>query len=334
MLRKILYSTIAIFMVLTMVTACATPAAPTAAPTAEVVNPPVLKDTATAAPVTEATATTKPTEKPAAATATKAPVAEAPFVLNGVTLPFKRSETIVMDQVNYAMVESFNDWIPNGEDWAAGYVQVANEAMWYVNYVTGEVIPWLAEGMEYSADYKTWTLHLKKGITWNDGQPYTANDVVYTLKLLKGNPKLGGNPDILAFDDVTATDDFTMVVKLTSPTPRYHELWWVKICTPNLTQIVPKHIWEKVDPLTFKNNPPVTTGPYMLSKTYVEQKIYVWIRNENYWNKDKYFPAAKYLIYRSGPAADQVLADVKNNVTDIFGMDYKTYTEKYDSDIP
>jgi len=337
-MKRSIFTPISILMILVFILSACAPAAPAAPtsvpPTAEVINPVVVKDTEAVKP-TEAPAA-KPTataELPAPTEAQAAPP-EGPFVLNGVTLPFKRSETMVMDQVNYSVFDSFNDWIPNGESWAAGYVQVATEALWYVNYVTGEVVPWLAEGMEYSADYKTWTLKIKKGITWNDGQPFTTQDIAFTLETLKKEPKLGGNPDILAYSEVSTPDDFTMVVKLNTPTPRYHELWWVRICTPALTQIVPKHIWKDVDPLTFKNNPPVTTGPYMLEKVYPEQKIFVWKRNENYWNKDNYFPAPKYMIYRSGPAADQVLADVKNNVTDIFGMDYKTWSEKHDSEIP
>lgn len=324
--HRIIYNILTTTIVLMMVAGCGG-GAQAPAPTAEVFNPPVIKDNATSS--TEATATTAPAQDTAAA----AP-AEGSFVLNGVTLPFPRSEALIMDQGNFAMVESFNDWIPNGEDWAAGYVQIANEALWYVNYVTGEVIPWLAESMEYSADYKTWTLHIKPGITWNDGEPFTAEDIVYTLELLKSEPKLSSNPDILAFDSVSAVDELTMVVNLTEPTPRYHELWWVRICTPALTQIVPKHIWEKVDPLTYKNNPPVTTGPYKLSKYYVEQKIYVWERRDDYWNKDV-TPGPKYVIYRTGPAADQMVAEAKANSTDIFGgIDYTTYTEQHDTEFP
>lgn len=333
MSRKLLYTLFALVLIATMVTACGgqTPA-PAVEETVEVVNPPVLKATATTGAVEEEPTTAPEPVEPT--TEAAAPVEEeGEFVLNGVTLPFPRSQTLIMDQVNYAMVESFNDWIPNGEDWAGGYVQISNEALWYVNYVTGEIVSWLAESHEYSADYMTWTVHLKKGITWNDGEPFTANDIVYTLELLKGEPKLGGNPDILAFESVSALDDFTMEVKLASPTPRYHELWWVRICTPALTQIVPKHIWENVDPLTFKNYPPVTTGAYKLYKTYVEQKIYVWVLREDYWNKDVK-PGPKYVIYRSGPAADQIVAEAKANSTDIFGMDYKTYTEQHDSELP
>lgn len=333
MMKRSILILFSVLMILVMgLTACQpTVVATTAAPTAAVINPPVIKNTNTPGGVEP---TKAPTATAAPTTAAPAPVEEGPFVLNGVTLPFKRSETLVMDQGNYNMPESFNDWIPNGEDWAAGYVQIANESMWYVNYVTGEVIPWMAEDMEYSADYKTWTLFLRPGITWNDGVPFTSADVVYTLELLKSNPKLNGNPDLLAFESVSALDDLTVVFKLATPTPRYHELWWVRICTAAITQIVPKHIWENQDPLTFKNNPPVTTGPYMLDKYYIDAKIYVWKRNENYWNKDTYNPVPKYVIYRSGPAADQILAEIETNVTDIFGMDYKTYTEMHETVIP
>ena len=194
--KLIIYNILTTVIILTIVTGCGG-GAQAPAPTVEVFTPPpVLNDTAASS--TEATATTAPAQDTAAAAS-----AEGEFVLNGVTLQFPRSEALIMDQGNFAMVESFNDWIPNGEDWSAGYVQIANEALWYVNYVTGEVIPWMAESMEYSDDYKTWTLHIKPGITWNDGTPFTVNDIVYTLELLKSEPKLSSNPDILAFDSVS-----------------------------------------------------------------------------------------------------------------------------------
>ena len=234
--------------------------------------------------------------------------------------------------MNFAVFDSFNDMIPNGNEFASGFVQISLEALWYVNYATGEVIPWLAESHEYSADYKTFTIHIRKGVTWSDGQPFTAADVVWNLQVRKDNPKLGANADLIAFDSVSATDDFTVVVKLTNPTPRYHQLFWVRICTAALA-IYPKHTWEGQDPLTFKNNPPVVTGPYVFDKAYPEQKIFVWKRNPNYWNKDVKL-SAEYVIYRTGPGADQQLAEIKSNNMDIFGMDYNTYKEKHDSEIP
>ena len=47
----------------------------------------------------------------------------------------------------------------------------------------GPVIGALAKSWETSADGKTWTFHLQAGVTWHDGTPFTADDVIYTLTL-------------------------------------------------------------------------------------------------------------------------------------------------------
>ncbi len=41
----------------------------------------------------------------------------------------------------------------------------------------------LAESWEISTDQKTWTFHLRPGVTWHDGEPFTANDVKFTIEL-------------------------------------------------------------------------------------------------------------------------------------------------------
>ena len=323
--------------VATVLAACGTPAAaPTA--TTEIVNPPVIKEATatTASTAAEATATTAPTATIAATeatTTTTSAAAEGPFVLNGVTLPFKRSETVVMDQVNYSVFDSFNVFIPNGNEFAAGNQQISIEYLWYVNYATGDIIPWLADSFEYSKDYKQMTIHVHKGVTWNDGQPFTAKDIVFTFQMRQKDPAALGDPDPdKVVSQVSAADDLTAVYTFNSPQPRYHLQFYCTICTG--ATIVPEHIWSKVDPKTFKNNPPVNTGPYMFDKAYPEQKIYVWKKNPNYWNKDKYDPAPNYVIYRSGAqTADQGLAEAKANNSDIFGLDNALYADKK-GDIP
>jgi peptide/nickel transport system substrate-binding protein len=293
----------------------------------------VIKEaTPTGEAAAEPTAVPEPTAAPTEAPA--APAAEeAPFVLNGVTLPFKRSETVVNDQVNFAVFDSFNPFIPNGLEFAAGWWQISQEYLWYTNYATGDIIPWLAEKHEYNADYTELKVYINKTAKWNDGVAFTANDVVYTFEMRNTDTAALGDPDPdKVVESITAADDYTVVYKFKSPQPRYHLGFWCKICTGSV--VIPKHIWEKEDPKTFKSNPPITTGPYKFMKAYPEQKIFVWERNENYWNKDKYFPPAKYVVYRSGPGAEQQLAEIKSNNMDIFGMDYKLYTEKHDTEIP
>ncbi len=109
-------------------------------------------------------------------------------------------------------------------------------------------------------------------------------------------------------------------------------MFWCKIVGGQL--IVPEHIWSKEDAHTFTNNPPVFTGPYELYKVYPDNKVFVWVRNEDYWGKAiGNFPEAKYAIYRTGPGAEQQLAEVKENNMDIFGLAYDTWKTNQ-ADIP
>jgi peptide/nickel transport system substrate-binding protein len=325
-----------------LITACqaapgGAPAATTApASTAEVINPPVIKETTAATTeATQATESTATTEATAAQAATKAattaPTTSAgagAFTVNGVTMPFNRNEAIIMDQVNYAVFDSFNPFIPNGLEFAAGWWQISTEYLWYVNYATGEIIPWLATGHEYNADYTELTVKINPEAKWNDGTAFTANDIAYTYEMRKKDPAALGNPDPdNIIESVTAKDDLTAVYKFKSPQPRYHLQFWCRICTGAV--FIPKHIWEKQDPKTFKNNPPVTTGPYMLDKTYPDQKVFVWKKNPNYWNKAKFDPAPNYVVYRSGPASsDQIVADMAANNTDVLGLQYDIFQEQ------
>jgi peptide/nickel transport system substrate-binding protein len=325
-MKRSLYTIFALVMIFVMVAGCATQ--PAAAPTAtqEIVNPPVLKSTNTPSAV-EPTATTAAAVEPTATAATVA-VSSGPAVVNGVTMPFNRNDVLIMDQGNFAVFDSFNPMIPNGVEFAAGWWQISMEYLFYVNYATGEIIPWLADSYEYSKDYKTMTLHIHKGATWSDGEPFTAKDVEYTMNLCMKDKTLSScSGDEIYWKSVTATDDYTVVFEMTDPRPRQHLIFYVKICTGQI--ILPKHIFEKQDIKTFKNNPPVTTGSYTLDKVYPDQKVFVWKKNDNYWNKDKFDPKPKYVIYRSGPSsAEQYLAEAKAGSTDIFGMDYQTYIDK------
>jgi peptide/nickel transport system substrate-binding protein len=115
-----------------------------------------------------------------------------------------------------------------------------------------------------------------------------------------------------------------VVIEMTEPRPRQHLRLWCTIVSG--IYIYPEHIWANVDPYTYKNNPPVWTGPYELHKVYPDNKVIVWVRNEDYWGKSLgNFPAAKYAIYRTGPTGDQALSEVRDNLTDISGLSYDQY---------
>lgn len=149
------------------------------------------------------------------------------------------------------------------------------------------VVPYQATGYTYNSDYSAVTIKLRNGITWSDGQPFTANDVVFTLNMLKTNaPKLTWSQNVaLYMKDATATDSHTVHLTLAGPNPRFMLdllMWHQDIGFP----IVPQHIWQGQNPLTFTNFDlskgwPVVTGPWTLTQSNPQQKI--WTRRGDWW---------------------------------------------------
>src|ERR687897_3817733 len=72
---------------------------------------------------------------------------------------------------------------------------------------------WLAERYEYFDDFKTLTVKTPPNVTWSDGEPFSANDVVFTFnKLVEVGPAVKWGADVQQFlDSAEATDENTVV---------------------------------------------------------------------------------------------------------------------------
>lgn len=127
------------------------------------------------------------------------------------------------------------------------------EALYYYNVLKDEMIPWLATGFRYNDDFTAVTIDLRKGVTWSDGEAFDAEDVIYTLEMLKRNGQGKGDmfeaPAVAR--DVKAlvkVDDHTVRVELNKPDPR----WFFTMLTVRFSNqglhIVPEHVWRTVDP--------------------------------------------------------------------------------------
>jgi peptide/nickel transport system substrate-binding protein len=94
------------------------------------------------------------------------------------------------------------------------------EALVFINPDTLKADPMLAESWETSADGLTWTFKLKPGVTWHDGSPFKAADVVYSIKRVQ-DPKVGSPfaPQVAAISGVEAVDDATVKITLANTVP-------------------------------------------------------------------------------------------------------------------
>lgn len=158
------------------------------------------------------------------------------------------------------------------------------EFLAYPNLCNGTIIPWLASGWNSSADFMTWTVTLRPGITWSDGYVMNADDVVFTYNMLaQYGSQLAWGTDVQAeVAHVTEIDALTIKFDMTTPNPRF--ISSNAFSNPPFDVglvVVPKHIWEGQNPTTFLNNPPIFTGPYTLVSSAPNR--FVWKRNDNYW---------------------------------------------------
>jgi peptide/nickel transport system substrate-binding protein len=138
-------------------------------------------------------------------------------------------------------------------------------------------VPALAEKWEYLPDEKAYVFHLRKGITWNDGVPFTAKDVAFTFQYIQKYPYQSVDSSIVT--DVEALDGNT--VKITLKKDYVPFLDQVAGTLP----IMPEHVYKDVtDPTSFKDPKALTgTGPFKLVNYDKAQGTYLYEANENYY---------------------------------------------------
>jgi len=195
-----------------------------------------------------------------------------------------------------------------------GLMNGVYESLFYFNVLTGELIPWLAKSYEWNEDFTNLTLYLRDDVYWSDGYKFTAYDVNFTLGILTGHPerRWGGWGD--GINHTVIVDDYTIVIVFNESSWR----WEFSLFNDGRGSpiIVPKHVWEGQDPDTFKNYPPIGTGPYVLVSASAE--AYIYKRNDDYWGKEIHgLPKPKYIIYRWVPEKEVQMMKLMGNEMDL-----------------
>lgn len=194
-----------------------------------------------------------------------------------------REDTVIFDLDRTIRDPQNFNWLTPGTKREHGAHQAMWEPFFILNYTTGEMQPWLATGITPNSDFTSWTMTLRDGVTWSDGESFDADDVVFTAELLiatEGMAAAEGNTFRAQVASVEKLDDLTVRFDLTSANPRFAvQNFGVRIF--GSVMALPQHIWEGQDPLTFAFYPPVGTGPYVYSSGDTNRMV--WDRNDDWW---------------------------------------------------
>ena len=139
------------------------------------------------------------------------------------------------------------------------------------------VKPELATSWEANDDLTSFTFHLRKGVQFNHGKEFKAEDVLYSINRLR-DPEVGSAalPQVQEIEDVVALDDYTVRFDLSSPNGFFIE---------SLSGVYFRMLPSDVDPALMALEE-FGTGPFMLSHYEPGERASL-VRNPNYWEEGK-----------------------------------------------
>jgi|AMZC01.1.fsa_nt_AMZC01004082.1_10 peptide/nickel transport system substrate-binding protein len=250
----------------------------------------------------------------------------------GLPVDVPREEVFVADQIYRfsAGIGNYNLWVSGDTPHRHALMM---ETLWYRDQETGERIYGAAiSDPIYNEDFTQMTVELRDNIYWSDGVPFTADDLVFTVELLKANPglyQMGWSAQLNQYmESVEKLDDFTVRFNLTGPNPRFHKLFETRW---NGIYIMPKHVWEKVeDPVTYKDPNPVVLGTYVPTDYDPNGYWELYTRRDD-WERTVAGivvgnPGPKYvLIIFYGDSTKKAIAMSRGELDVFFDMDFEAF---------
>ncbi len=186
---------------------------------------------------------------------------------------------------------------------------------------TLQAAPGVATSWTQSPDGLSWTFDIRQGMTWQDGQPFTANDIAFTYnKTIDCN--LGNSLDYLVPDfteSITAPSPTQLVWTTNKPTSAPIRPPWV--------YIAPEHIWGnsscddiKKAPFFEDGKPMVGSGPFQLTE-WNKGQDWTMTANPNYWGGAPHISQFKVVLYDNSEAMVTALKQGEIDYTNLGSVD-------------
>jgi peptide/nickel transport system substrate-binding protein len=189
--------------------------------------------------------------------------------LTGLSVASASPEGANAGKVSYTIADPTGDWgypSPHGHyPRGPGYVRMSFIYDTLVWKDTQGFVPALATDWEYLGDENAYLFHLRKDVTWHDGEKFTADDVAFTFNYVKEHPSWW--VDLTYVKQVEVLDEYTVKIYLTEQYAPFLS------DDAGALAILPQHIWQDVkNPSEFMEPEAlIGTGPFKLvdySKTH------------------------------------------------------------------
>jgi peptide/nickel transport system substrate-binding protein len=187
-------------------------------------------------------------------------------------------------------------------------------------------VPGLAKSWESTPDGLHWTFNLRRGVRWSDGEPFNADDVLFSLQVTF-DPNIAAAARALftqsdeSLPEYEEIDDYTIEFNLTEPNP----LFTVALGS---VYLIPKHKWEAAyqsgdfaHTLSLNTDPAdvVGLGPYRVTSFKADQSLALE-RNPYFWKVDgrgQRLPYLDRVVFEIVPDAGSVVLKFQNGETDM-----------------
>ncbi|WP_164545061.1 ABC transporter substrate-binding protein [Antribacter gilvus] len=206
--------------------------------------------------------------------------------------------TLTVGMPNGVQTENQSPFATGSSALSLGYAFVIYEPLMMVNDARPSEEPqsWLADSIEWNEDFTEAVITPREGVTWSDGEEFTADDIAFSIQLRKDFEAL--NTTALPYGEIT-NDGSTVTVG-------FEASQFVNQSKLYKLLVIPEHIWKDVeDPTTFTNTEPVGTGPYTLD-SWTPQAATV-VARDDYWGGEPQVPAIRYSSYNDNNALTTAL---------------------------
>jgi peptide/nickel transport system substrate-binding protein len=187
------------------------------------------------------------------------------------------------------------------------------------------VVGELADSWTFSADCRDLTFHLRRGVKWHDGAPFTADDVVFTYQtMVDPRTPTAYKEDFRSVERVEAPDPYTVHIHYAQPYAKALQTWSV--------WMLPKHLLEsymrtgRLREAPQNWSAPVGTGPYRFRELRSGEKI-VLVANPDYFEGRPYISR---VVYRIIPSQATIFLELKAKGIDVAGLTALQYKRQTD----